>query len=205
MGNLITSLWLLLSANFTQVGDSNANFNVHLATLKPQLLYASYYYQETDDDEITNIAVNFRQKPFAWLETNQRYLNIDGSEILHLDGRYCAFSGWKEVSLGVAQQWRDEIPTTKVVLGKSYSFSTKKNNPSNKWEEALNVLSSMTIPMTIEFSADMLTDDFKDYDTDIRTNFTLQILANIGLYTMAEVRNYNQSDTIITLGLKLNM
>jgi hypothetical protein len=59
--------------------------------------------------------------------------------------------------------------------------------------------------MMIEFSADMLTEDFKNYDTEIRANFTIQILANVGLYTMAEVRNYKQTDTILTFGLKLNL
>lgn len=205
MSNLLASLWLLLSANFTQVGDGNTDFNIHIATLKPQVMYASYYYHGNDNNEITNKVFALHQNPLNWLELNERYLGINNTNIVYLDARYCFFEGWKKISVGAAQQWYNNIPSTKLVLGKNYYFNTRKDTPQNNWEEALNIISSLTLPMMIEFSADMLTEDFKNYDTEIRANFTIQILANVGLYTMAEVRNYKQTDTILTFGLKLNL
>jgi hypothetical protein len=204
MSELLASLWLLLSVNFAQV-DDGSSYTVHTAVLRPQSFYASYYFHKTDNKEWGSKSMMIKQRPLGWLELNGRYIDVSSLQVVHLDSRYVMFGGWKELSVGISQEWVNNIPHTKLVWGKSYCFKTEIDKPSNKWEEALNVISSMTVPTVLEISADMLTDDFKNYDTDMRANFTMQILANVGIYTMLEIRDYKETDTIISVGLKLNL
>ncbi|MCK4664628.1 MAG: hypothetical protein KAT68_17295 [Bacteroidales bacterium] len=120
-------------------------------------------------------------------EVNAKTFNIPirDIDILHIDarGRFAGFS------LGICQEWESKIPATKLIAGKYFYRDLK----------------FFLIPAKFELNSDVLTQDFKVFDseTTCRLNFALSSLFSIRLSTL--MRNYSKLTFLTMLSIIINI
>lgn len=121
-------------------------------------------------DILTTYKLSHIETNIKWLEIESRDLSVVGVD---LRGRY---KYGLEHSIGVAQLWIDNIPETNLVMGQKFH----KELPNNSW---LHKVINSTVPISISFSSDILTSDFKtfNYESSLNTKFALSALVSLNM------------------------
>ncbi len=116
----------------------------------------------------------------SFLTSNAKLYDVESKSInmkqIDLRAVYSVFS------LGIANQWNENIPTTKIIAGIRY------NKTINNFK--------------IDFTQDILTKDFQDFDFDVRGVLEYKF-KRFTLYWNGSLKDYVNSDWQVKAGIKV--
>jgi hypothetical protein len=168
------------SARSSQIGEY-FDYEIAIEFEKPDLIYIEIEKERENDNCYYNHEFKLSHSR-SFLTSNAKWLNIQSRDI---DLKQIDVRGvYSKYSLGIAQQWNNDIPETKIVSGIEY-------------KTRLYILNFL-------FGQDFLTGNFKEWDTETNCKIDFDIYF-INVYWKSIIKNYGILDwkTKFGIGIKL--
>lgn len=168
------------SARSSQAGDI-FDYEIAIEFEKPNFLYLEVEKERENGQEFYNHEFKLTHKRSFFI-ANGKWLNIESNDIdlKQIDLR----AVYSKYSLGVAQQWNDDIPYTKLIAG-------------IKYDARLFVFNFL-------LNQEFLTQDFKDWNTETICKIDLDIYF-FKVYWKSKIFNYGVLDWSTKFGISVRL
>lgn len=178
----ILSNFSLLSSFSARSSEANDfDYEIALEFEKPDLIYLEIEKERENGETYYNHSIKLMHR-WSYVVANAKWLDIRSSNIdvkqIDVRGRYSNYN------MGIAQQWNNDIPDTKLVIGVDYY-------------KRLYVFN-------INFEQDFLSKDLSNWNYETIGKVDLDIYF-FNIFWKTEIKDYGQNDwqTKFGIGVKL--